>query len=133
MKRISQLLLVLIAITGGCSERKFIVTEVAFASTTENVDILGISGLDMGPMYSSQSYTPKNVGKVSYISYDTINVEDELLIRWRSSAAEQDVVLEQVIRRPDSIPSILPGEHVLVFQHEDGKWILQMKPLPKYD
>lgn len=129
-------LLILCCIVSGCVKTSSTMcnndynqTEVNFKSEGENVDLLGISGLDMGPMYSSESYTPKYVGDKSYISYHDVKIAQELVVRWRISDGDQANEYEQVLKRPQDIPETIPREHMVIFQYSGGQWTIMMKPL----
>ena len=128
--------LVISCMVAGCVKTSSIIrdnnysqTEVAFKSEQENVDILEISGLDMGPMYSPASYTPKYVGRKSYISYHDVKLAQELVVRWRISDDDPANEFKQVVKRPKDIPETIPREHMVIFLYSGGQWTIMMNPL----
>ena len=111
----------------GCADRKdFSSVEVNFRSSGQMVDLVGISGLDMGPMYSPESYTPRNVGDMGYISYDSVKLADELVIRWRLSEGDHVKVFTQVVKRPLNIPRIIPRNSIVRFKNSGGHWEISL-------
>jgi len=99
---------------------------VVFQSNDTRVDLLGVSGLDMGPMYYSGSYTPKYVGNKAYISYHQVSLEEKLTIRWRLSA-DHSKVFEQTVSRPHSVPEIIPMNRNVIFLHAAGEWTIKLE------
>jgi len=118
--------------SSAIDDNDFSRVKVGFKSSGETIDLLGISGLSMGPMYSSNSFTPKFVGNTKsakYTSYHDVELAEELTIRWRLSF-DHTKVFEQVMKRPESIPATVPREHIVIFQHSKGTWTIIMRPLP---
>jgi len=99
---------------------------VIFRSSDKTVDLLEVSGLDMGPMYSSKSHTPKYVGDKGYTSYDEVRLEELLTIRWRLSA-DHSKAFEQEVARPHNIPEIIPRNRNVIFLHTDGQWTILLE------
>ena len=117
----------------GCAGRHdFSRVEVSFKSSGPEIDILGISGLDMGPMYSPASYTPRYVGDKGYMSHDEVKLDDELVIRWRLSEGDQTKVFRQVVKRPLKIPKIIPRSCDVIFMYSGGNWTILLEPLPEH-
>jgi len=99
---------------------------VIFKSSGEMVDLLGVSGLDMGPMYSPESYTPKNVGDEGYTSYNEVKLDEYLVIQWRTSKNDHAKILKQVVKRPLNVPRIIPRNYSVIFNYENGNWTISM-------
>ena len=99
---------------------------VIFKSSGEMVDLLGVSGLDMGPMYSPESYTPKNVGNESYTSYNEVKLDEYLIIKWRTSKNDNAEILKQVVKRPLNVPHIIPRNYSVIFNYKNGNWTILM-------
>ena len=123
--KIKLLALTLTLLLIGCADRKaFSSVEVNFKPSGQMVDLVGISGLDMGPMYTPASYTPRNVGDKGYISYDDVILDDELVFRWRLSKGDHEKVFTQVVKRPHNIPKIIPRNSIVRFRHSGGHWTI---------
>lgn len=133
MKPIGVILILSCMLTGCVGalepENSFDRVKVCFKSSDVAVDLSGITGLDMGPMYSPESYTPKFVGDVKYTSYHDVKLAQELVVRWRISDGDQANAFEQVVKRPQDIPETIPREHMVIFQYSGGQWTIMMKPL----
>ena len=123
--KIKLLTLALTLLLIGCADRKtFSSVEVNFKSSGQMIDLVGVAGLDMGPMYSPASYTPGNVGDEGYISYDDVVLDDELVFRWRLSKGDHEKVFTQAVKRPQNIPRIIPRNSIVRFRYSSGHWTI---------
>ena len=129
MKLIKIIFPIIFCLVGCITQNNLSRVKVIFKSDQSDVDILGITGLDMGPIYAPDSYTPKNIGDKSYTSYQKVKLSEEMTIRWKSSHRKKSQIQEATITRPKSIPSIIPANSSLTFLYTGSTWELYLAPL----
>ena len=99
-----------------------------FVSPSVQVDLMRVSGVDLGMMYSPDSYTPRYVGRKGYITYDGITVDDTISVVWKYSKGADAAAKTNTFTRSRHLASALPKNMTLILNFDGTDWSLSTGP-----